>query len=433
MRVAIIGRPNVGKSTLFNRIIGGRKALVHSVPGTTRDRNEVPVLWNGKEFYLIDTGGWEKAKNEIGKETIKQMQKALESADLIMLVVDGKEGFHPVDGDIARILRKSSKPSILTVNKIDSSTDEIKINDFYVLGIDNTIAVSASHGRNINELLDKIAEFTMDSPQEIKPPAENVIRVVIVGKPNTGKSSLANKLLNEERLIVNDAPGTTREAIDLQFSRGTTDFILIDTPGLHRKHNFTDDMEYLGTLSARKAIERSNLAILLMDATQKIGETEARIAEIILENKCACLIVINKWDLVENREEAVKIVKAQLEEKLPFLWWSKIVFISAKTGQRTDKVLDEAETIFKNYSKIIDAKELKETVLSASQRIPLSRHGTVLKIKSCVQDNIHPPSFTMGVNSTATLHFSYKRYLENVLREKFDLTGTPINMRFRKG
>lgn len=330
--VIVVGRPNVGKSTLFNRIIGRRKALVHSEPGTTRDRNENAVSWQGKKFQLVDTGGWGDETSEFSTEIKKQLEKALALSDYVLLVADGKNGYHPVDGELNAFIRRLRKKVILVVNKLDNEHDDLKISDFYRMGIEDVFGVSAVHGRNVPELMDKIVSaFPLDDPAERSAPVD-AIRVILVGKPNVGKSSFLNTVCKEERSIVSELPGTTREAVDIQIERAGKNFILIDTPGLRRKRKFSSDLAYLSSLSAHHAMENADVAVLIIDAVQGVGETEARIAELVIENKCACLIAVNKWDLIEEREEAVKRFKEVLEQKLQFLWWSKVVFMSAKTA-----------------------------------------------------------------------------------------------------
>ncbi|MFC1501643.1 ribosome biogenesis GTPase Der [Elusimicrobiota bacterium] len=429
--VVIIGRPNVGKSTLFNRLVGRRRALVHDVPGTTRDRNEVLISWKDEKFVLADTAGWAVDESIFSASVQKQMEIALQKADLVLFIVDGKKGSHPMDKEINNILRKSKTNTILVINKIDTQGDETKIYDFYNLGIDNLVDISANHGRNIPELLSRILEKLSrieDTASKLK--QNPAINVILVGKPNVGKSSLVNSISKEDRSIVYDKPGTTIEAFDIVIKKDNFDFTLIDTPGLHRKRKFKDDMEYLSALSARHAMERADIAVLVIDVDQGIGETEARIGKLILEKKNGCLIVINKWDLVEEKEIAVKIIKEQIEEKLKFLSWVRILHVSAKTGQRTDKILSEVEKIYSEYSRIIPQQDLSEAFRDAVTKNPLSRHGVVLKIKEVRQTGSNPPAFSIHVNNTEIIHFSYKRYLENQIRDHFGLAGSPILLRF---
>ncbi len=429
--VVVIGRPNVGKSTLFNRICGKKRALVHHEPGTTRDRNEMPVEWNGKKFQLIDTGGWEDNTNYISAQIRRQMEEGLKKAGLVLFAVDGKNGYHPLDGDIAAILRKYAKKVILLINKIDTEKEEVKASDFFRLGFDDYITVSGTHGLNINTLLDKISASVKNPKSELLDIKGRPISIVLVGKPNVGKSSLLNKLMKEDRVIVNDQPGTTREAVDITIERDGQQYVIIDTPGLHRKHKFKNDMEYLSTLSANWALERADVAILVIDATIGVGETEARIAELILKNHRGCIIALNKWDLVEEREDAVKDIKRQLEQKLQFLWWSEMIFISAKTGQRTERILTEVNKVYNQYTRIVPEQELKDTIDSALRNRPLSRKGKILRVHKVVQHGAMAPCFVFTVNSVELVHFSYRRYLENAIRDRFGFQGTPLVLKFK--
>jgi len=432
-KIVIIGRTNTGKSTLFNRLAGEKYALVHDMPGTTRDRKEYSVKWKDKEFILVDTGGWANDDLIFSAPVKKQMEQAVDGADIILFLVDVRQGIDPQDMELARFLRAKNKTTILVVNKVDSEKDESKAADFYQLGFDTMITVSANHGRNIAELLDIILEHvSLDTgirPFLGKPP----INIILVGKPNVGKSSLINNLSRQERCIVHDAPGTTREALDISIIREGQEYILIDTPGLHRTRKFRNDMEYLASLSASHAMKRADVAVLLMDASQGIGETEAKVAELILENRKACILAMNKWDLVEDKEIAAKMVKDTIEDKLKFINWAKLIYISAKTGQRTERILSEAQTAYAEYSKVVPHDELAATIREAERRKPFSRLGKVLRIREVTQEGAYPPHFSFAVNETELVHFSYRRYLENNLRDVFGFPGTPITLRFHKG
>lgn len=432
--VLIVGRPNAGKSTLFNRLIGKRKALVHHEPGTTRDMNDNIVTWRGTRFVLTDTGGWGDETSKFSADIRKQLEKALRRSDYVLFVVDGKNGINPLDIELGKFLRRLDKKTLLVVNKIDSEREESKTFDFYKLGIENIVNISATHGRNIPELMEKIAAFIPPEEKNLTEDASSrAIKVILLGKPNVGKSSFLNMLCKEERTIVSEQAGTTREAVDIVIKREDRHFVLIDTPGLHRKHKFKNDLEYLSSLSTHHAVENADVAVLIIDAVQGIGETESRIAELILDNRCACIIAINKWDLIEEREIAVKKFQELLEQKLQFLWWAKVVFMSAKTGQRTERILEEACDAYAEYSKTVDGDKLKEVIANAFHRKPFIRQGELLKLTKVTQTDICPPSFTFLVNQTDLVHFSYRRYLANVLREHFDFSGTPLSLKFVKG
>jgi GTPase len=429
-KVLILGRPNVGKSTLFNRLLGTRKALVHHKPGTTRDTNESTVSWKDKEFALVDTAGWIEDENIFSKALQKQLEAALAKADVVVFLVDGKEGYNPHDAELAKILRKMSKQVILAVNKIDRQEDEDKIGEFYKLGIKDIVHVGAANGRNIPELLETI--LARVSPEVKETPADSLIKIILVGKPNVGKSSLVNKLAKQERSVVFNEPGTTREAIDVKTNIEGQELLIIDTPGLHKAHKFTSDLEYLSSLSAQTAMAQAEVAVLVVDAMEPIGETESKIAELIQANKLACLIAINKWDLKEDREYAVKTIRRQLERKLHFISWAKVTYVSAKTGLHLDRIAKEIQTIYKEYSKIVPQEDLNEALREAVSKRPISRHGSPLRIKSLEQVSAKPPKFLFMINDIEVLHFSNKRYFENVLREKFGFDGTPILLSFKQ-
>ncbi len=429
--VIIVGRPNVGKSTLYNRLCGQRTAIVHDRPGTTRDRNEAEVRWQGRPFTLIDTAGWAQDDSIFSAAMRRQLEAGMKKADLVLFLVDGINGLHPYDRELAAILRRRQIPLILAVNKIDAQNDETKTAEFYALAFDRMISISANHGRNIDGLLDTIVSLLPDPSTEPAPQGGLRIKVILTGKPNVGKSSLTNCLAGEERSIVHDAPGTTRDSLDIAVTRNGQDFLLVDTPGVHRRRKFTDDLQYLATLSARHAMERVDVAVMVMDISQSIGDTESRIAELIIDNRKACVLVVNKWDLVEEREEMAKKVRAIMEEKLPFLHWARVMYVSAKTGQRVEKILDEVQTVFKEYSRIVPKDELVETVRKAEGRMPYSRKGRALRIRAVEQSGTMPPYFTFTVNDPLIVHFSYRRHMENVLRERFGFVGTPIKLRFK--
>ena len=293
------------------------------------------------------------------------------------------------------------------------------------------IDISANHGRNINELLDTVVSLLPEpsAPPEVQ---NQIIRVILTGKPNVGKSSLTNRLAHEERSIVHDKPGTTRDALDIAITYNEQNFLIIDTPGLHRRRTFSDDLQYLAALSARHAMERSDVAVMVMDLAQSIGDTEAKIAEMIIKNRKACVLAVNKWDLVEDREPEVKAIRSTLAQKLTFLHWARVVYVSAKTGQHVERILEEAQSAFKEYSRFVPQQDLLDTIRAAEAHMPYSRKGRALRIRAVEQTGSMPPFFTFTVNDTLLVHFSYRRYLENALRERFGFSGTPISLRFRR-
>jgi GTP-binding protein len=409
---------------------------VHHTPGTTRDRNEHAVTHAGKFFTLIDTGGWADDSSVFSPAVRGQMETAMKQADLILFTVDSKTGPTNLDNDLFRLLKKQNKPIILVVNKIDAPSDEYRLAEFYKYGITEEITVSAVHGTNFQKLLDTVARYIPQRlPEETapSPKKEAAIKIILCGKPNVGKSSIINALINEERVIVDSRPGTTREAIEVRLEKDDHKYIITDTPGLHRRHKFTTDMEYLMALSTRKAVEHADVAVLLMDATQEIGETESRIAQIILESGRACVIAMNKWDAVKDREAAIKFIRRELELKMPFLSWVKLLYVSALEGLRLDRLLEEVRAAHLQHGRTLPADELNEVIRNAQSRRILSRRGKHLIIQKTEQLGTNPPAFVFVVNNRELVHFSYLRYLENCIREKFGLEGTPLILKFRSG
>jgi GTP-binding protein len=430
IKVAIVGRPNVGKSTLFNRLIGRKKAIIHKMPGTTRDRNDYEVKWKDKKFIVTDTAGWSSAEDVFSKDMARQLNEAVRQADIVLFTVDAKTGVNPLDSQIAQQIRLQKKKTILVANKIDSQAEEAKGYEFYELGFSDVVFVSASHGRGINDLLDKIwSGIKYDRKDKAK---KEIIKVAIVGKPNVGKSSLINAAVKEERSIVCQKAGTTRDSLEVPVNIDGKDYILIDTAGLHRGNKPSDDMQYLSTLSASYAIDDCDVAVLIIDASCGIGETEAKITSIIIDKGKALIFALNKWDLIDQKDEAVKYFSKDLRDKIKFAAWADILFVSAKTGQRLNKIFDEVQIVYKEYSKQIDEQELNETVRKAIDSKPFIRNGKKLSIKTWAQVSIKPPVFIFEVNDVELVHFSYQRYLENQLRRRFGFCGSPLFLKFRK-
>jgi GTP-binding protein len=429
-KVVIVGRPNVGKSALFNRLIGKKKAIIHFMPGTTRDRNDYEVSWKDKKFIVTDTAGWSKDSSVFSSEMSFQLDIAIEKADIILFVVDGKIGLHSMDKQIAHQVRLSRKTIILVVNKIDTQAEEIKGYEFYSLGFENVVFVSASHGRSTHDLLDKIWENIKYNRKAKK--KEELLKIILVGKPNVGKSSFVNAVTKEERSIVHNVPGTTRDSLSAHVNIGNKEYTIIDTAGLHRGSKMKDDMEYLSTLSTSYAIDDADVAVLVVDALQGVGDTETKIARLLCEKDKPAIVAVNKWDLIEKKEETIKYFTDQLRERIKFMSWISIIFISAKTGQRLNRVFQEAELVFKQYSRQLTQEEFNETVRDATTRKPYVSKGKTLKLKEYAQVAIKPPIFIFSVNNVELVHFSYQRYLENCLRTKFGFNGTPIILKFRK-
>ncbi|MDR2425887.1 MAG: ribosome biogenesis GTPase Der [Endomicrobium sp.] len=428
-KVAVVGRPNVGKSTLFNRFIGRKKAIIHKTPGTTRDRNDYEVNWKDKKFIVTDTAGWSGDESVFSKDMARQLDMAVVQSDMVLFVVDGKIGIHPMDKEIARQIRLSRKKTILVVNKIDTQAEEAKAYEFYELGFDDLIIISANHGRNINELLDAVWSNIKYDRRTKK--IEKILKIILVGKPNVGKSSFVNAAAKEERSIVHNTPGTTRDSLSVRMKVNDKEYLLTDTAGLHRGSKMKDDMEYLSTLSADYAIEDSDVAVLMADASQGIGETEIKIARLLIEKRKPVIVVVNKWDLIEEKEEEAKFFVEELKQRMKFMNWADIIFISAKTGQRIEKVFNEAELVFKQYSKQVLQEELNEAIREAAARKPYMSKGKTLKLKEFAQVASKPPVFIFSVNDMELVHFSYERFLENSLRHRFGFYGTPIVLKFR--
>jgi GTP-binding protein len=429
-KVAVVGRPNVGKSTLFNRFIGRKKAIMHETPGTTRDRNDYEVVWKDKKFIVTDTAGWSSDVSVFSKDMARQLASAVSKADVILFVVDGKTGVNPLDFQIARQIRESRKKTILVVNKIDTQAEEAKGYEFYELGFDDTVFISANHGRSINDLLDKVwAEIKYDRKQKVQ---KQLLKIILVGKPNVGKSSFINAAAKEERSIVHDVPGTTRDSLSVNVQVNDKEYILIDTAGLHRGSKIKDDMEYLSALSADYAIEDSDVAVLVADASQGLGETEVKIARLLIEKRKPVIVAVNKWDLAEEKEEAAKYFEEQLRERIKFMSWADIIFISAKTRQRIEKIFAEAEIVYQEHSKEIAQEDLNALVRDAVAKKVYTSKGKTLKIKEFAQVASKPPTFIFSVNDPDLVHFSYERFLENCMRRRFGFRGTPIILKFRK-
>ena len=431
--VAIVGRPNVGKSTLFNNLVGDRIAIVDDMPGVTRDRLYRETEWNGVEFVVVDTGGLEPRNNEFMMTKIKeQAEVAMNEADVILFVVDGKSGVNPLDEEIAYILRKKQKPIILCVNKIDNFLQQQDdVYDFWGLGFEHLIPVSGAHKVNLGDMLDMVTEMIekIDLPEE----EEDVLKLAIIGKPNAGKSSLVNRLSGEERTIVSDIAGTTRDAIDTIVQYKDNKYMIIDTAGIRRKSKVEESLEYYSVLRAIKTIKRADVCILMLDGKEGLTEQDKRITGIAAEELKPIVVVVNKWDLVDKNKVSMKSMKEELYAELPFLSYAPIEFVSALTGQRTTKILEISDTIYEEYTKRISTgilnTVLKDAVLMNN---PPTRKGRVVKINYATQVSSAPPKFVLFCNYPELIHFSYARYIENKFREAFGFDGSPILISFEK-
>ena len=431
--VAIVGRPNVGKSTLFNKLVGDRVAIVDDQPGVTRDRLYRDTEWSGKEFVLVDTGGLEPRNNDFMMSKIKeQAEVAMNEADVILFVVDGKAGVNPLDEEIAYILRKKQKPIILCVNKIDNFVEQQDdVYDFWGLGFENLVPISGGHKVNLGDLLDLVTEMIekIELPEE----EEDTLKLAIIGKPNAGKSSLVNRLSGEERTIVSDIAGTTRDAIDTVVQYNDKKYMIIDTAGIRRKSKVEESLEYYSVLRAIKTIKRADVCILMLDGKEGLTEQDKRIAGIAAEELKPIVVVVNKWDLVDKNKVTMKSMREELYAELPFLSYAPIEFVSALTGQRTTKILEISDTIYEEYTKRISTgllnTVLKEAVLMNN---PPTRKGRVVKINYATQVSVAPPRFVLFCNYPELIHFSYARYIENKFRESFGFEGSPILISFEK-
>lgn len=429
--VAIIGRPNVGKSTLFNRMIGKRLAIVDETPGVTRDRIYGRVNWEGVEFDLVDTGGLAfTGDDDVIRENVhKQAQAAVQEADLIIFVVDGREGVTPADEDVAELVRHSRKPAILVANKAEGNVTRAGLHlEFYKLGLGDPFPVSAAHGSNVSELLDRIKAL-LPEPGEVK--AEKMpspVRVAVVGRPNVGKSSFVNALLGEERSIVTPVPGTTRDIVDSPFSYKGWDFIIIDTAGIRRKSRIVEALEYYSVKRALSAIDRSDVVIFMLDATLGVREQETKIAGYIKDAGKASVIAVNKWDLITRGTISRADYEKAIRDRLIFIAYSPVVFMSVKRLEGTERVMDEVQKVYFEYSRCLEGRDLEFVMYDAMRRLPPPRvKGKRARVFGVSQVDTKPPRIALDVDHPEGIEDpSYLRYLENRLREAFGFYGTPV-------
>ncbi|OAT87607.1 ribosome biogenesis GTPase Der [Candidatus Arthromitus sp. SFB-turkey] len=430
--VAIVGRPNVGKSTLFNRIVGDRVSIVDDTPGVTRDRIYRDAEWLKYKFTLIDTGGIEfKTNDDMFKNMRIQTELAIETADVIIFIVDGKTGLVDGDREVARMLRKSKKDIILVVNKIDSKKDEMNLYEFYEFGLGEPIPISSTQSLGLGDMLDEVVKYFDVVEEENE--EDDIIKIAVVGKPNVGKSSLINKILGQTRSIVSDIAGTTRDSIDTYFENETEKFILIDTAGLRKKSKIKENVEHYSVIRSLYSIDRCDVCILVIDATQGVTEQDEKILGYAHERNKAILIVVNKWDMINKDNNTYNEFKKNIQNSLSFVTYAPYLFISALTGQRVQNVLKLAKKCYENYSRRIPTGILNEiigraTMIKEPPIVGLKR----LKIYYCTQVDIKPPKFIFFINDESTLHFSYTRYLHNQIRESFDFEGTGIDIQYKE-
>ena len=430
--VAIVGRPNVGKSALFNRIVGRRKAIVRNEPGVTRDRNYADAEWEKNVFTLIDTGGFEPvSKDRIFIQMREQCQLAMDEADVILFVMDGKEGLTPSDKEITDILRRLNKPVFYIVNKIDLPKHEEKVYEFYGLGIEPIHSVSAEHGYGVNGLMDEVVKALPSNFEEKW--GQDVARVAVVGRPNVGKSSLVNRLLGYKRVIVDEAPGTTRDAIDTLFERAGKKYVLIDTAGIRRKSRISLRLEKYSIVEALQTIDRSDVALLLLDSKEGVTDQDSRIGGFIREKGKGCVLVVNKWDLIEKDSKTMAEYERRVHSDLKYLSYAPILFISALTGQRVDKVLDVVDHVVEQAKKRIPASQLNKHLGQWVDNFPPPLYqNRRVKLNYITQVSITPPTFVIYTNFPDGIHFSYERFLINQIREAFSYQGVPIRLKFLK-
>ena len=428
--VAVVGRPNVGKSTFFNKITGKRISIVDDTPGVTRDRIYHEITWNGVTMTLIDTGGIEpKTDSNLLRMMRDQAQVAISHADVIIFMCELMTGVTANDRDIATMLKKSGKPVVLCVNKVDTvGALPPEFYEFYELGFeDDPIPVSSLHGTGSGDILDKVVEYLPEDKDGT--PADEGIKVAVIGKPNAGKSSIVNRIAGEERVIVSDMPGTTRDAIDTYIENQYGKYTFIDTAGIRRNAKIEDDIERYSVLRAKMAVEKADVCLLMVDANEGVTAQDERIAGIAHESGKACIIVINKWDSIEKDNDSVNAFRRKVYEALSYMTYAPLMFVSAKTGQRVEKLFPLINEAYANGGRRVTTGVLNDLLNEATNRVqPPSDRGRRLKIYYMTQTGVNPPNFVVFVNSAELFHFSYRRYLENCLRETFDFSGTPIKM-----
>ncbi|MGN1043021.1 MAG: ribosome biogenesis GTPase Der [Christensenellales bacterium] len=428
--VAIVGRPNVGKSTFFNRLAGKRISIVEDMPGVTRDRIYADAEWCGYSFTMVDTGGIEiHSEDKMWKHIKAQAELAVELADVILFFVDGKTGIMPDDYDVADYLRTSKKPVVLAVNKIDNNNYDT-VYDFYALGLGEPIPVSSEQGLNLGDLLDEIVKFF---PERTESEAEEeALKIAVVGKPNAGKSSLVNRILGFNRVIVSDVAGTTRDAIDTPFTADGKNYRIIDTAGIRRKNKVEEDVEYYSVVRSIDAMRRADVVAVVIDAAEPLSEQDIKICGLVHESQKPSVIIMNKWDAVEKDSFTINEFNKKLDEELKFMSYYKPIYISALTGKRTNLVLDALNEAYAHASMRVPTGILNDVLNDAmAVNEPPNINGKKLRVYYSTQATTNPPTFVLFVNDEKIMHFSYKRYLENALRKAFDFSGTPIRLRVR--
>ena len=431
--VAVVGRPNVGKSTLFNRILGQRQAIVDELPGLTRDRHYAEANWNGRSFLLVDTGGIDPTSAQpITRQIVKQTDYAIDEADLTMLVVDAREGLTPLDVDVAERIRRRGRPAILIVNKMDTNRPESELAEYYALGLGEPLPISALHGRGSGDLLDFVVGALPTGEAAEEDP--NAIRIAVVGRPNVGKSSLVNRLLGQERMVVDATPGTTRDAVDTTFRHGDQTITLVDTAGMRREAKVHDPVEFYGITRALRAVSRADLVLLVVDVGREPARQEARLAAMAEERSKAIVVVFNKWDLVEDPAQARPAIEEEFTRMYPFLEHAPRLYVSAKTGAGVGKILPVSERVYREYVRLIPTSELNKAIQEILNRVrpPATPAGRHLKFYYAAQTSTKPPTFALYVNNPRYRIKNYVSYLERGLREKFGFQGIPIVLDWKR-
>ena len=426
--VCIVGRPNVGKSTLFNKLVGKKISIIEDTPGVTRDRIYGEVTYQNKKFNLIDTGGIDISKELFNNEIKTQVEIGILEADKIIFVVDAKEGLTAGDREVKELLQKSGKEIIVAINKVDNKQAEENLYDFYELGFDNYIQISGEHNRGIADLLEEVTKDFKEYTRE----KEETIKICVIGRPNVGKSSLVNALLKENRLIVSDIAGTTRDSVDIPFKYNKKDYILIDTAGMRKKGKIFEKIEKYSFLRSERAIDRSDICLLVINREEGIIEHDKHIAGYAIEKGKGLIIVVNKWDTVEEKEHDIKDFSKVIREEFKFVPYAPIVFLSALTKKRIHTLMPEVEKVSENIVKEVKTSLLNNIIQEAYSLNPAPTYkGKRLKIYYVYQTDTKPPKFVFNVNNKGLVHFSYERYLENKIRENFDFEGTPIEIQFK--
>ena len=430
--IAIVGRPNVGKSTLFNRLVGRRQAIVDNEPGVTRDRQYGVVEWTGRRFTLVDTGGFDAfAEENMTVRIREQAEEALREADLILFVVDAMEGLTPLEEELARILReRGGRKVLLLANKVDTPRREEGVYDFYRLGVERVFPVSAEHGIGLDDVLDEVVQSlpSGDVPEDESRP----LRVALVGRPNVGKSSLVNAILGEQRVIVDSTPGTTRDAIDTEFLRDGEPWLLIDTAGIRRRGKIDRTLEKYSVIRARRAIERADICVLVLDASEMVTDQDANIGGLITAAARGCVVAVNKWDLVDLGPKAGDEYREKVAEGLKHLSWAPLIFTSALTGRSIEKMLDAVGAAHTQFLRRISTPDLNTFFRRVvSEYKPPTYKGKSVSLGYITQEKTGPPTFAVLVNDPARVHFTYRRYLENRIREEFGLGGSAVVLRFK--